>query len=164
MGPRRDAYKRKELAVASDVCDVAPQSATLSLSHIPSSVADKLAEAVARPAPHPDRRFADFRASARAIKVTLVLDPTAFSGLAVPEGRPRHVLPVDVGGRVVKADLACKAIRKAVAAVAEHGPQGVALLLQGQLEAGDKLSSAGLSAMPKTPKPPPAEAPAEAGT
>jgi hypothetical protein len=63
---------------------------------------------------------------------------------------------------VVKADLACKAIRKAVAAVAEHGPQGVALLLQGQLEAGDKLSSAGLSAMPKTPKPQ-VEVPAEAG-
>jgi hypothetical protein len=149
--------------MAYDVLSVAPQSATLSLPEISVTIQERLAEAVAPPPvrePSPAERFKKFRATARSIKVTLVLDPGQFVGLVVPDGQPRYVLPIDVAGRVIKADLACKAIRKAVAAVAEYGPQGVAILLQGQLEPGDKLSSGGLSAMPKTPKPQPSEVPA----
>ena len=141
--------------MTSDICDIAPPRATLSLPEISVTAQERLAQAVAPlSAPRNPLRMADFRAAAKAIKVTLVLDPTAFVGLHVPEGRPRHVLPIDVAGRVIKADLSCKSIRKAVTVIGQHGADGVALLVQGQLEVGDKISSAGLSAMPKTPKPP----------
>jgi hypothetical protein len=146
----------------NDMSPVAAQNATLSLPNVPSKVHDRLAQAVAPPPERP-RGFNDTRASAKAIKVSLNLDPLGFVGVKVPDGMPRFTLPVDVAGRKIRADLNCKAIRKAVAAVKEFGPDGVAIVLTGQLEKGDTLSSAGLSAMPKTPKPQ-SEVPAEAGS
>ena len=106
---------------------------------------------------HQVERSKTLRASARSIKVSMLLDATAFVGLVVPNGE-RFGLPIDVGGRTLRADLATKSLRKAAAAVALHGPTMVAVVLVGQLEAGDRLSSAGLSCMPKTPKAPSAPA------
>jgi hypothetical protein len=91
--------------------------------------------------------------NARAIKVTLVLDPGELAGLPEPS-TPRVVLKIKVadGNRLVTADLAAKAIRKARAAIAEHGAAGVACILQGKLVAGDAIVEAGLVAAPKAPK------------
>lgn len=57
----------------------------------------------------------------KALKCTMVLDPAALVGLAVPEGQSRVTLHITPGGfnRVVTADIAAKSVRRAVAAVAE---------------------------------------------
>jgi hypothetical protein len=103
--------------------------------------------------------------SARALKVTAVLDPTELAMLAVPDGRPRITLHVRTPDRTVTADLASKSVRKAQAAIAEHGPEAIALILQGKLAAApgaDQIAEAGLVAQLKAPKPVPLEAAAEA--
>jgi hypothetical protein len=94
--------------------------------------------------------------NARAIKVTVVLDASEVARLAVPEGQPRVTLSIRVGGeisvggeRLVTAELAAKSVRKAQAAIIE---QGVAVVLQGRLVAGDVLAEAGLACQPKAPK------------
>jgi hypothetical protein len=56
-------------------------------------------------------------------------------------------------GRMVTADVAAKAVRKAQAVIAQHSAAGVAAFLQGKLGNGDVLLEAGLVAQPKTPKP-----------
>lgn len=78
----------------------------------------------------------------KALKVTLVIDAVALAGATVPEGQSRVVLEISPAGydRVVKADIAAKALRRAVAAVAEHGPDGVAVMLQGRLGPGTRCS------------------------
>jgi predicted O-methyltransferase YrrM len=53
---------------------------------------------------------------------------------------------------VVTADVAAKSLRKAQAAIREAGVDGVAVILQGALAAGDEITEAGLSAQPKAPK------------
>ena len=147
--------------MTSLVSSTAAQSATLSLSEIPDTVRDRLAEVVAPLPVHELAPAKKLRATARSVKVNLVLDPTPFVGLTLSDNHPRYMLPVDVAGRVIRADLARKAIRKAARIVAELGPEGVVLLLAGNLEADNTLASAGLSVMPKNPKPK-ADAPAEA--
>jgi hypothetical protein len=66
----------------------------------------------------------------------------------------RVVLKIRVADRTISADIASKSLRKARAAIAEHGTDGVALILQGKLTSGDVLIEAGLVAQPKVPKPP----------
>jgi ribosomal protein S3 len=48
-------------------------------------------------------------------------------------------------------------VRRAVAAITENGPDGVALVLSGRLDGG-AIAEAGLSAMPKVAKATPAPA------
>jgi hypothetical protein len=98
--------------------------------------------------------------NARAIKVTIVLDPSELARLAVPEGQPRVTLSIRVGGeisvggaRIVTADIAAKSVRKAQVAIREHGAAGVAVILQGKLVADDQIAEAGLVAQVKTPRP-----------
>jgi hypothetical protein len=90
--------------------------------------------------------------TARALKVTVVLDPTELTLLELPEGHARMNLRVRLPDRPVVADIGTKSVRKAVAAAREHGAQGVAIVLQGKLVAGDAIAEAGLAAQVKTPK------------
>jgi predicted O-methyltransferase YrrM len=62
------------------------------------------------------------------------------------------ILRVQLPDRVVTADVAAKSLRKAQAAIREAGVDGVAVILQGALAAGDEITEAGLSAQPKAPK------------
>lgn len=89
--------------------------------------------------------------TARAIKVTLVLDPAELVALADPT-TSRITLRVQVDGRVVSAEIAGKSLRKAKAAIAEHGAANVATIVQGKLVAGDVVVEAGLVAQLKAPK------------
>jgi hypothetical protein len=89
--------------------------------------------------------------TAKAIKVSVPLDPAELSRLGEPKG-PRTVLRIAVGGRVVVADVNSKAIRKAKTTIAQHGVDGVICFVQGRLEAGDVLAEAGLAAQPKAAK------------
>jgi hypothetical protein len=98
----------------------------------------------------------------RALNCAVLLDPAELEGLALIDGIPRVQLTIRVadGGRTVTADIAAKAVRKAQAALAEHGVAGVAAFLQGKLGPGDVLLEAGLVVQPKAVKPaqPPQEA------
>ena len=81
--------------------------------------------------------------TARALKCTLVLDPTALAGATVPDGVPRITLRVAVEKRTVTASIAAKSLRRAIATIAETGPD-VALILQGKL-VGETIEEAGLT-------------------
>jgi hypothetical protein len=96
--------------------------------------------------------------SARSMKCALVLDAAEIANIIVPDGSSRFALTVQLPDRAVVADVATKSVRRAVAVIGEHGPDAFAVVLQGRLQRGDTLSEAGLSAMPKTPKPAAAEA------
>jgi hypothetical protein len=90
----------------------------------------------------------------RALKCTALLDPAELEAITLVDGIPRVQLNIRVAdGRTVTADIAAKAVRKALAVIAEHGTAGVAVLLQGKLGQGDVLLEAGLVAQPKAPKP-----------
>jgi hypothetical protein len=90
---------------------------------------------------------------AKAIKVSIVLDAAALVGVVVPNGQPRFPIIIGVAGRTLKAELNAKSARKCCATIAEHGPDGVAVLLQGKL-AGDVIEDAGIAATPRTTRPP----------
>jgi hypothetical protein len=74
-----------------------------------------------------------FGTTARKLKVTMVLDAAPLAALRIADGAPsRCELTVSVGGRAVVADLATKALRKVVRALADHGADGVVVLLPGR--------------------------------
>ena len=88
--------------------------------------------------------------NSRALKVTAVLDPAEVAALPDPS-TGRTVLRIQVAGRTVTADVAGKALRKAKATIAQHGPSEVAVLVQGKL-VGESVLEAGLVAQVKAPK------------
>src|SRR3954462_5172010 len=90
--------------------------------------------------------------SARSLKATLVLEPAQLAELVVRAGVPRGELRIEVDGRLVTTDIAAKSARKALAALREHGPDGVMAILQGKLGKGDVLLEARLVVEPKAPK------------
>jgi hypothetical protein len=90
--------------------------------------------------------------TAKALKVSAALNPAELAALRVPDGQPRVVLEIAVGGRVVSADVAAKALRKAQATIREVGAEGCVTLIQGRFEPGDAISEAGLIVQARTPK------------
>jgi hypothetical protein len=90
--------------------------------------------------------------TAKALKVTVVLDPATLTDVVMPDGTSRVVLVVRLPGHSVTAQIAAKSLRRAVAAIAEHGVDGVACVVQGRLN-GSAIVDAGISAMSKAPKP-----------
>jgi len=94
--------------------------------------------------------------TARKLKVTLVLDASAFAALrTIPDNAPaRTEITVTVGDRTVSADLATRAVRKVVKALADHGADNVVLILQGVLSSTDRVEEAGLAAQVKVPTEP----------
>ena len=86
--------------------------------------------------------------NARALKCTIVLDPAEVAQIAATDGKPRVVIDIRLPDRRVSVDLNAKSVRKAVAAIGEHGPDGVAVIIQGKL-VGDAIAEAGIVAQPK---------------
>ena len=86
--------------------------------------------------------------NARALKCTIVLDPVEAAHIVAADGKPRVVIDIRLPDRRVSVDLNAKSVRKAVAAISEHGPDGVAVVIQGKL-VGDVLTEAGIVAQPK---------------
>lgn len=91
--------------------------------------------------------------TARKLKVTALLDPAPFIGMPIPpDNAPgRTTLAITVAGRAYTADVATRSIRRVLAVIAEYGPDGVAILVQGAL-VGSEITEVGLAAQPKTPK------------
>jgi hypothetical protein len=92
------------------------------------------------------------RLTAKAFKVTLVVDGTVLADYTVPE-RDRPRVTIAAGGRTVTAELNPKSLKKAIATIREHGAEAVAVVLQGNLGPGDVLDQAGISAQLKGPRP-----------
>src|SRR3954454_15208196 len=90
--------------------------------------------------------------TARSLKATLVLEPAQLTELVVRDGVARVELRIEIEGRLVTTDIAAKSARKALAAIREHGADGVMAILQGKLGKGDVLLEAGLVVQPKAPK------------
>lgn len=103
-----------------------------------------LIEPPRRKAPPPviETRGARFVLNARSLKAVVVLDPAELAAMADSAGQ-RVVLTINAGGRTLGADVASKSFRKARLAIAEHGVEGVAAIVQGKL-VGDTISEAGL--------------------
>ena len=86
--------------------------------------------------------------NARALKCTIVLDPAEVAQIVALDGKPRTVIAIRLPDRRVSADLNAKSVRKVVATISEHGPDGVAVIIQGKL-VGDVITEAGIVAQPK---------------
>jgi hypothetical protein len=93
--------------------------------------------------------------AARKIKVAIVIDAAPFVKLGVPPDNapPRTNIVVEVAGRTLTADVSTKSVRKAVKTLLENVEQGVTLVLQGALVAGDHVDEAGLIAQVKAKAP-----------
>ena len=86
--------------------------------------------------------------NARALKCTVVLDPAEVAQLVAPDGKPRVAIDIRLPDRRVSAELNAKSVRRALAVIAEHGPDGVSVIVQGKL-AADSIAEAGIVAQPK---------------
>ncbi|MBV8382682.1 MAG: hypothetical protein JOZ63_08750 [Planctomycetaceae bacterium] len=78
-----------------------------------------------------------------------------------PAGSPTVQIELEGFGPVCTAQLNGKSYRRMLKALAERGPEGITILLQGTLKPGPGglpvLEGAGISAVPRTPAAPPAE-------
>jgi hypothetical protein len=81
-------------------------------------------------------------------KCTVVLDPAAVAQIVAPNGKPRGVIDIRLPDRRLNAGLNAKSVRKAVATISEHGPNGVAVVIQGKL-VGGTITEARIVAQPK---------------
>jgi methylmalonyl-CoA mutase cobalamin-binding subunit len=84
----------------------------------------------------------------------LVVDGSVLADYVVPEGGRRPRVLIAAGGRTVSAELNPNSLKKAIATIREHGPEAVAVVLQGNLGPGDVLEAAGIAAQLKGAKPP----------
>jgi hypothetical protein len=121
-----------------------------------------------RPAGPVRRSKPKLTASVKGLKVTTILSPALLTpDIIPPEGQPAGEVEItlDVAGKLqVHAIVNGKSVRKALKLIAEHGPDGVVVLLQGNLCPGTEpgsfiLDAAGLSCTPKTPPAPKAPSP-----
>jgi hypothetical protein len=86
----------------------------------------------------------------RALKCIVVLDPVEIEAID-PGVVARVIFNIRLadGSRTVTADIAAKSLRKVQAAIAEHGPDGIAVIIQGKLGRGDVLLECGMVAQIK---------------
>jgi hypothetical protein len=98
--------------------------------------------------------------TAKALKVTLVLDAAQVAAIDLADGQPAPPFSVGIAsangavdGRKVTAQVNAKSLRKVIAAIGQHGPDHVAVILQGKLIEGDILAEAGLVAQVKAVPP-----------
>jgi hypothetical protein len=98
------------------------------------------------------------------LKVSTLLPPAALTEDMVPPepqpaGNPIIELELEDSPIVVRVQLNGKSVRRALKVIAEHGPENVNALLQGNLKPpatpGEPfvLDAAGLAVTPKAPKP-----------
>jgi hypothetical protein len=90
---------------------------------------------------------------AKAVKTTIVLQPADVLAIPVRDGQSHVQVTIRSAARTLRAQLNAKGVRRAQAAIREGGLDGVAVVLQAKLTAGDLLEEAGLSAQPKGPRP-----------
>jgi hypothetical protein len=99
----------------------------------------------------------------KGVKINTLIPAASLEGLVPPEPQPAGspVIDLEIEGSplVIRATLNGKSVRRALKVIAEHGPDGVNALLQGNLKpsptAGEPyiLDTAGLTVTPKVAKP-----------
>jgi hypothetical protein len=90
--------------------------------------------------------------SARALKITVPLDPAEVAALPAPDGQARSQLAVTCDGKIYTADIATKSLRKAKGTISANGAENVFVMVQGKLR-GNEIVECGLVAQVKAPKP-----------
>jgi hypothetical protein len=90
--------------------------------------------------------------SAKALKVTAALDAAEVLALPVPDGQARSHLAIACDGKVYRADIATKSLRKVKTTIAANGAENVFVIVQGKLK-GNEIAECGLVAQVKAPKP-----------
>jgi hypothetical protein len=99
----------------------------------------------------------------KGVKVNTLVPAASLVGLVPPEPAPAGTVTIDLeiegSPIVIRAALNGKSVRRACKLIAEHGPDGVNALLQGNLKPATTeggpliLDTAGLAVTPKTTKP-----------
>jgi hypothetical protein len=124
----------------------------------PSPRAWRAPDAVLRPASAAEREVhrqasggaAGNTVVARAVKVTIPLQPDSVAALAVPESGPARVkLSVSFDAGTLRTEIAAKSVRKAQRVLAENGPDAVFCMLQGKLAPKNEIVECGLVAQVK---------------
>src|SRR5262249_9905448 len=115
---------------------------------------------IPRQNPAPARAVEPVTVRLKGLKVTTLIPPDTISeGIAAGPGDPVIRGAIDGSDLTVWATINPKTYRKLLRTIAEHGPDNVNVLLQGNLKPGEipgkpwVLDCAGLTASPKTPKP-----------
>ena len=93
----------------------------------------------------------DAKASAKAAKVTLVLDPLSITRV-LSEGQKQTKVIVTVASMKFEAMINSKSYRKALASIDELGADSCNVILQASMTVPGKLESAGLAVQAKAPK------------
>ena len=93
----------------------------------------------------------DAKATAKAAKVTLVLDPLSIARV-LSEGQKQTKVIVTVLSMKFEAMVNSKSYRKALATLDELGPDNCNIILQASMTVPGKLEAAGLAVMPKVQK------------
>ena len=86
----------------------------------------------------------------KALKVTVVLDPQALQ--PAPAGADVVLEVTTEGGIKAQVRVSPKSYRKALDAIREHGPDNIAVILQGRMVRPGEIVDAGIAAQPKPPK------------
>jgi hypothetical protein len=106
--------------------------------------------------------------TARALKITVPLDPAEVRALHIPDNQTRAQLVITCEGKVYTADIATKALRKAKGTIAANRVENVFAMVQGKLKGNNEIVECGLVAQVKAvaasqPTPAPS-APATSGS
>jgi hypothetical protein len=99
----------------------------------------------------------------KGVKINTLIPPASLEGLVPPEPQPAGtpVIDLEIEGSppvLIRAQVNGKSVRRALKLIAEHGADGVNVLLQGNMKPpaapGDPfmLDAPGLAATTKTPK------------
>jgi hypothetical protein len=88
------------------------------------------------------------RLTARALKVTAVLDAAMVVTLPTPDGQARSKLIINCDGINYTADIATKSLRKVKATIAANGAESVFVMVQGKLK-NNEIAECGFVAQVK---------------
>jgi len=99
-----------------------------------------------------DAPMTQLNLTARALKITVPLDPAEVRALPIPDNQTRARLAIACEGKVYTADIATKALRKAKGTISANRVENVFAMVQGKLK-GAEIIECGLVAQVKTPKP-----------
>lgn len=93
----------------------------------------------------------DAKGTAKAAKVTLVIDPASLTRVS-SEGKKQTKVIVTVGTMKFEAMVNSKSYRKALASLDEMGVDGCSIILQAAMTTMGKLEGCGLAVQPKATK------------
>ena len=89
---------------------------------------------------------------ARSLKCTIVLDSAELATVRLREGIDRYALRVATAARIITLEVNARSLRRALAAITEHGTDAVAVILEERLGAWDVLLDADPAMRPRVPK------------